>query len=93
MVENEDKKVNALDGKSLDELAGDICGRANVMFGRTMNMAIVLKTLRESCHEPLLDVLIEYAEHTHDEMLNLLTSASELFHGVSEMKLEIREEK
>lgn len=92
MAESEEKKDNALDGKSLDEFAGDICGRANVMFGRTMNMAIVLKTLRNSCHEPLLDILIDYAEHTHDEMCYLFTAASDLFTGIPGLKRGIVEE-
>ena len=92
MEEREYKKIKVLEGANLDALAGYICGKANVMLNRTANMKTVLKALKNTCHEPLLDILIDYAEHTHDEMCYLFTAASDLFTGIPGLKRGIVEE-
>lgn len=89
MEEREYKKIKEIEGANIDVLAGYICGKANVMLGRTANMKTVLKALKNTCHEPLLDILIDYAEHTHDEMCYLFTAASDLFTGIPVLKREI----
>ena len=78
MNEKDERKIG------VDELAGYLCGATLMMWRRLVNTAIVLRTMRETCSEPLLDVIIEYVEASKDKASDIQVKAAELFASVRE---------
>ena len=74
--------------ESIYNLADCIARLMVNVYSRMFNVQIALETLRKTCGEPLLDIAIEYAQNTVQQLCDAQSKAGELFARLGDAETE-----